>query len=501
MRTQTTPRSLKLAVTSAACLLVALVALPGCTVAEGEEAAAPPAIPAREHDPAVWGTVHPAAYQTWLATAEARPAGKSPFKRGFDGGEMYDKLSEFPFMPLLFNGWGFGLDYNEPRGHAYMLIDQSEIDPARVKAGGACLTCKSPYAQDLYEQNAAALFGATYADARAMIPEEHRDLGVACIDCHDNETMALATRRWTADAALAEIGLDPRKLTPEQQSLMVCGQCHCTYSVVKADGESVDVDFPWEGSEWGAITVENIIDRLQNDPARTEWTQQVTGMELGFIRHPDVEFYTAGSRHAAAGVVCADCHMLETGKGAATTRSHDVTSPLKRDMAACQRCHTGTADELRAKVVELQERNLGMLIDAGYRTATVAKLIELANQRLDVRAPDVRPRYEMAARFYRKALYRTIYMGAENSVGFHNPQEGVRILTDAARYADDADQVLRELLASKGVSVPAELPLELRTYLDGRGEYAKGFQQTHYVPDPTGRAQKNWPASLGALLK
>ena len=48
-------------------------------------------------------------------------------------------------MALLFNGWGFGVEYNEPRGHYYMLIDQLEIDPSRLKAGGVCLTCKSPY--------------------------------------------------------------------------------------------------------------------------------------------------------------------------------------------------------------------------------------------------------------------------------------------------------------------------------------------------------------------
>ena len=55
-------------------------------------------------------------------------------------------------MPLLFNGWGFGVEYNEPRGHHYMLIDQLEVDPSRLKAGGACLTCKTPYAPILQEK-------------------------------------------------------------------------------------------------------------------------------------------------------------------------------------------------------------------------------------------------------------------------------------------------------------------------------------------------------------
>ena len=60
-------------------------------------------------------------------------------------------------MALLFNGWGFGVEYNEPRGHHYMLIDQLEIDPSRLKAGGVCLTCKTPYAPKLKKEMGAEL--------------------------------------------------------------------------------------------------------------------------------------------------------------------------------------------------------------------------------------------------------------------------------------------------------------------------------------------------------
>ena len=55
-------------------------------------------------------------------------------------------------MALLFNGFGFGVEYNEPRGHAYMVIDQLDIDAGRVKAGGVCLTCKTPYAPKLEKE-------------------------------------------------------------------------------------------------------------------------------------------------------------------------------------------------------------------------------------------------------------------------------------------------------------------------------------------------------------
>jgi nitrite reductase (cytochrome c-552) len=108
----------------------------------------------------------------WKKTADPTPAGKSKYKWGYDADKItYDKLSEFPYMALLFNGWGFGVEYNEPRGHAYMVKDQIEIDPSRVKAGGVCLSCKSPYAVKLEKEKGQEFYSKTYGEMRAMIPE------------------------------------------------------------------------------------------------------------------------------------------------------------------------------------------------------------------------------------------------------------------------------------------------------------------------------------------
>lgn len=486
-------------------LVLALIAATGIwmLIAVGcsapETTAPAPKVAADEHDPAVWGTAYPAAYEQWLSTRDERPAGKSAYKRGFDGGVMFDKLSEYPFEAVLFKGWGFGIDYNEPRGHYYMLVDQQEADPARVKAGGGCLTCKSPYAQDLYAKDKAALFSATYADAVAMLPQGRHQLGVACIDCHDSATMALSTRRWTVDSAIEEVGLDKASMTQTDRRLIVCGQCHCTYSVMKDQGKSVDIDFPWEGATWGAITVEKIIANIEGQDARHEWVQATTGFKLGYIRHPDVEFFTAGSPHYTAGVTCNDCHMapVETAEG--SLANHNIMSPLKLDMAACRQCHMESADQMRAAVIAIQDASLTDFIETGYQVATVAKLFEIANKSLETTAGD--SAYDQAAAHYRQAFYRLNYMAAENSVGFHNPAEGKRILADARTEADAADKGLRALLASKGVKAPAPVPLDLRSYLSDRGVKKLGFKRVQYIADPSGGAEKRWAASLDPLLK
>ena len=268
-------------------------------------------------NPANWGKVYPLEYDSWTKTKDPKPTGKSRYKKGFDTDlVIYDKLSEFPYMPLLFNGWGFGVEYNEPRGHHYMIIDQLEIDPSRLKAGGACLTCKTPYAPKLRQDLGAAYYADPYLDVHAKIPEEFRTLGASCADCHDNKTLAPHLSRWTLGKALTEIGKDPEKVTRQEARSLVCAQCHVTYVIPKdKDMHSTDVFFPWKGSKEGNISIENIIKVIRSDPSYLEWKQNVTGFKVGFIRHPEYEFFSNNSVHWQAGAACADCHMPYTRVG------------------------------------------------------------------------------------------------------------------------------------------------------------------------------------------
>jgi len=133
-------------------VVVLIAIMPGCSPQKAEKVQ-PVKIADNDYEPANWGKAYPVNYELWKKTEEPTPAGKSKYKRGFDADRItYDKLSEFPYMALLFNGWGFGVEYNEPRGHAYMVIDQLEIDQSRVKAGGVCLSCKTPYAPKMEKE-------------------------------------------------------------------------------------------------------------------------------------------------------------------------------------------------------------------------------------------------------------------------------------------------------------------------------------------------------------
>ncbi len=187
-------------------------------------------------EPANWGKAYPIHYDLWKKTEEPTEPGKSKYKRGFDADKIiYDKLSEYPYMALLFNGWGFGVEYNEPRGHAYMVIDQLDIDTGRVKAGGVCLTCKSPYVPRLEKEMGIDYYKMPYKDVHARIPEQHKKLGVACIDCHNNRDMSLnISRGFVLNTALKDIGVNPEKLTRQEMRSIICAQCHVTYNIIMA---------------------------------------------------------------------------------------------------------------------------------------------------------------------------------------------------------------------------------------------------------------------------
>lgn len=446
-----------------------------------------------EYEPGEWGKNYPREHEGWKATADPTPAGKSKYKNGWDtDGKVYDKLSEFPYMALLFQGWGFGSEYNEPRGHMHMLDDVLDVDPARRKAGGACLTCKTPYAQELQEKYGKDYFAKPFAEIHALIPKNHQKLGVACVHCHDaKDASLLIHNQFTLGKALEEMGVDTSKLSTQDMRSLVCAQCHVTYVVQKDPHmRSENVFFPWQNSKEGHIAIEDIIKTIRSDPSHLEWTQAVTGFKLGFLRHPEYELFSNDSTHWASGLACADCHMPYVRSGAYKISDHRVMSPLKKDLKACQQCHTEEAEWLRSRVYAVQDRTASLLLRAGYATATAAKLFEKANSvRKEGREVD-QALYAKAREYYEEAFYRTTFIGAENSMGFHNPTEAMRVLGDAVSYAGKSEALLRQALAQAGVSMPAKIDLELAKYLDDRGEKHLDFDRSVEFKDPFGGQER-----------
>lgn len=438
-------------------------------------------IPATEMDPAEWGRVYPLEYESWLRTSEPKQSGTSRYRKGWDDDRIiYDRISEYPFSSVLYNGWGFGIEYNEPRGHMFAIQDQVDIDPSRTGAGGVCLACKSPYHAGMVEKQGMNYLKAKFGDALAMLPEKTRKTGPSCSDCHDAPTMGARPSKPHYMRGLSMLGKE--KLTRQESRSAVCGQCHMTYYVPRDRDRKVagDANPPWKGSKWGDISIENIIGDLLSDFSRIEWTQKVTGEPMQFIRHPEFEMYSRGSVHWNAGVACADCHMPFTRSGSYKISDHNVTSPLKADLRACSQCHTESAEWVRKQVYEIQDRTASLLIRAGYECAAAAKLIGLAKTNGTGETLFVKRSVEL----YRQAFLRLVFVGAENSTGFHNPSEAKRVLGDSIMFAARSEALLRQALALRGIQVPEKPALDLATYLNGRGVKKLMFKRDQEVKDP-----------------
>jgi nitrite reductase (cytochrome c-552) len=236
----------------------------------------------------------------------------------------------------------------------------------------------------------------------------------------------------------------------------------------------------------GSISIENIVKKLRSDASVLEWKQNVTGFRMPFIRHPEYELFTYNSIHYKAGAACADCHMPYTRVGAYKVSNHQVTSPLKMDLRACVQCHSESAEWLRSQVESIQDRTVSLMVRSGYAISTVAKLFEKVHAAQAGGKTIDSSLYDKAKDYYMEAFLRFNFIGAENSVGFHNPAEALRVLGDSLAFAGRSEALLRQALTKAGVDVPIKVDLELNKYLESRGEKKLKFNPAMEIKDPFG---------------
>ena len=107
-----------------------------------------------------------------------------------------------------------------------------------------------------------------------------------------------------------------------------------------------------------------------------------------------------------------------------------MRSPLLNINRACQSCHRFAEDELRARVDAIQSRNYQLLQRGG---AAIVALIDAIVKAKSEGA--TREQLEPALRLQRRAQWRLDFIAAENSMGFHAPQEAARVLGEAIDFA------------------------------------------------------------------
>jgi len=391
-------------------------------------------------DPKVWGQNWPLQYDSYLRTAI--PTATRYGGRGLgasDAGPAGQKLDRDPWLRRIFAGYAFALDYRDRRGHAYALFDQEQTRRVTErKQPGACLQCHSANLA-LYRfvgrgdvtRGFERVSGMPFAEARNLEDDRGQLLvqhPLACVDCHEPKAMGLRVTRPAfvvgIRALKAKQGVpdyDPnRDATRQEMRSYVCGQCHVEY-YFKGDGKVVT--YPWANG----LRVEEI-EAYYDREGFTDWEHAETGTRLLKAQHPEFEVWSQGI-HARAGVACADCHMPYQRVGALKVSDHWVRSPLLNVNRACQPCHAVPEKELEARVLAIQDRHHALLQRAARATTDLLDTLVAAGKAGG--ADGVRA----AQALHRQAQWRLDFVAAENSMGFHAPQELARILGETIDLA------------------------------------------------------------------
>ena len=400
-------------------------------------------------DPAVWGKNFPLQYDDYKRTvdqvrtryggSEVEP--RTPTKADPRSVVSQSKIEEDPRLKVMWAGYAFAKDFREERGHAYMLDDQTFTERQQVaKQPGTCIQCHASVYVPYKKAGGGDLIKGfekfnqmPYFEARKLVSHP-----VACIDCHDSSTMQLRVTRpgfiegiraFKATQGVQDYDVN-KQATHQEMRAYVCGQCHVEYYF---KGPEKRLVYPWAKG----LKVEEI--QAYYDEAQfKDWTHADTGAPVLKAQHPEFEMWNQGI-HARSGVTCADCHMPYKREGALKISDHHVRSPVLNINRACQTCHKWPEEELKARVETIQERTYKL------RNVAMDALMDLITDlKTSKAAGKTDTELAKAQDFQRKAQFYLDFVEAENSTGFHAPQEAARILGESIDFSRKGQILLRD---------------------------------------------------------
>jgi nitrite reductase (cytochrome c-552) len=399
-------------------------------------------------DPAVWGKNFPLQWDGYRRTTDqvrTRFGGSEAIPRTPSAADprsivAQSRLEEDPRLRIMWAGYAFATDFREERGHAYMLDDQTFTSRQLVSPQpGTCLHCHASIYVSYRTLGGGDLVRGfeqmnpmPFAEARKLVKHP-----VACIDCHDPQTMQLRVTRpgflegiRALKAAEGVPDYDPNTMaTRQEMRAFVCGQCHVEYYF---QGPEKRLVYPWSKG----LRVEQML-AYYDETGHADWTHAKTGARVLKAQHPEFELWNQGI-HARSGVACTDCHMPYRRVGALKISDHHVRSPLLNVNAACQTCHRWSEEELRMRAETIQGRTQHL------RNVAMDALVALIGDIERAQAVGVAdPTLAAARAWQRKAQFHLDFIEAENSMGFHAPQEAARILGESIDFSRRGQEVVR----------------------------------------------------------
>ena len=408
-----------------------------------------------------------------------------------------------PMQDKLLAPHGFTFEHAEPRSHAYMAIDQFAVDrfqggryqfkggwknydkvgkvwdvledkgasykltETAMAGNPTCIQCKSSDLilkwKHLGEKDPRAKFSRS-SNVNDVVKDVHNSMG--CIHCHDPHG---AQPRIVRDALIEAIEKDPAKnifakngktdlkvisfrdgfrkigIMEKADSRMMCAQCHveyvCNPGTQQSDGKPVTFADP----RTNYYPLKNALESLEHYRKIDffDFKHAITGARLIKFQHPEAETY-AGSAHDKAGVQCHQCHMpqAKAKKGGKGYTSHNAIKPIQHVKESCINCHKDyTPDKAKYMIETIRNYTKGKMRKAEYWLGQLIDTFAVA-QREGV-VPTV---LDQARLKHEEAHALWEYWTAENSDGFHNPEQARQSLTGSIAASKAAVKMLNDAI-------------------------------------------------------
>ena len=431
---------------------------------------------------------------------------ESFFNVNHDGGARKEKgvpTGRSPMQDKLLAPYGFTFEHNEPRGHAFMVIDQFVVDrfqggrfqfkdgwrgidktgktwdvltdkgkdfklkETAMAGNPTCIQCKTSdhilNMKFMGDKDPKAKWS-----RESNIVEVAKDTNnpVGCIHCHDphgtqprivRDGLLLAIAKDTKGNIFAKGGKTDLKeisfrdgfrkigVMEKTDSRMMCAQCHVEYNCGAGTQWSDAKKVGYDDQRTNHFPLKNALQLLKHykDLDFFDFKHAVTGARLVKFQHPEAETY-AGSVHDRAGVQCHQCHMPKMkGKDGKMFSTHGVVKPKLTVKASCLGCHPdSTVEKKQYEMESIINYTKGKMRKAEY---WLGQLIDTyaAAQRMGVTdsvLAQAREKHEEA-----HVLWE--YWTAENSDGFHNPDLARESLTSSIAVSKAGVKILNDAMA------------------------------------------------------
>ncbi|MFH7319741.1 ammonia-forming cytochrome c nitrite reductase subunit c552 [Desulfurivibrio sp. D14AmB] len=232
-------------------------------------------------------------------------------------------------------------------------------------------------------------------------------------------------------------------LLSQPDSTMMCAQCHVEYNCNPGIDAETGKPVTMADQRTNLMQWSNVFDynrRMYEEFKFIDFRNAVTGADQMKLQHPETETFW-DSKHERAGVECKDCHMPRlVSKAGVEYTSHFQTSPRYNLQATCLKCHSEWNEERALYTIGAIK---------AYTRGKINKAEFWLNELIDtfVRAQDLGVPEQVLAearKHHTEANTHWEWWVAENSDGFHNPQQARKSLTHSMTESQKGIAILNK---------------------------------------------------------